>query len=83
MRGIKSVDLLSIVDLLYYGEANVYQENLVDFFLAKKIAISPFFDAKILVLLSALVERFCVSRMRDFVKKATSRTIVDGHTSRP
>ena len=37
--------------------------------LAKQNAISPFFDAsgnKILVLLSALVEKFGVSRMRDF-----------------
>ena len=33
MKGIKSDDLLSIVDFLYCGEANVYQENL-DSFLA-------------------------------------------------
>ena len=33
MRGIKSENLLSIVDLLYCGEANVFQENL-DSFLA-------------------------------------------------
>ena len=33
MRGLKSEDLLPIVDFLYYGEANVYQENL-DSFLA-------------------------------------------------
>ena len=33
MRGVKSVDLLAIVDFLYCGEANVYQENL-DSFLA-------------------------------------------------
>ena len=33
MRGIKSDDLLAIVDFLYTGEANVYQENL-DSFLA-------------------------------------------------
>ena len=33
MRGVKSEDLLAIVDFLYYGEANVYQENL-DSFLA-------------------------------------------------
>ena len=29
MRGIKSFDLLSIID--YYGEANVYQEHLDTF----------------------------------------------------
>ena len=28
MRGIKSVDLVAIVDFLYHGEANIYQENL-------------------------------------------------------
>ena len=33
MRGVKSNDLLSIVDFLYCGKANVYQENL-DSFLA-------------------------------------------------
>ena len=33
MRGLKSDDLLAIVDFLYCGEANVYQENL-DSFLA-------------------------------------------------
>ena len=33
MRGLKSEDLLAIVDFLYFGEANVFQENL-DSFLA-------------------------------------------------
>ena len=33
MRGMKSNDLTAIMDLLYYGEAKVYQENL-DSFLA-------------------------------------------------
>ena len=33
MRGIKSLDLFAIVDFLYFGEANVFQENL-DSFLA-------------------------------------------------
>ena len=33
MRGTKSVDLVAMVDFLYFGEANVYQENL-DSFLA-------------------------------------------------
>jgi len=28
MRGVKSEDLVAIVDFLYYGEANVYQENI-------------------------------------------------------
>ena len=33
MRGVKSEDLLAIIDFLYCGETNVYQENL-DSFLA-------------------------------------------------
>ena len=33
MRGLKSEDLMAIVDFLYFGEANVLQENL-DSFLA-------------------------------------------------
>ena len=37
-----------------------------DFF-GKKNAISPFFDAKISVLLSASVKSFSVSHMRDFL----------------
>ena len=31
MRGLKSVDLLAIIDFLYCGEANVFQENLDSF----------------------------------------------------
>ena len=31
MRGIKSSDLVAIVDFLYYGETNVYQDNLDSF----------------------------------------------------
>ena len=33
MRGMKSEDLVAIVDFLYHGEANIYQDNL-DSFLA-------------------------------------------------
>ena len=31
MRGLKFTDLLAILDFLYYGEANIYQENLDTF----------------------------------------------------
>ena len=31
MKGVKSEDILAIVDFLYYGEANIYQENLDTF----------------------------------------------------
>merc|ERR1712204_113743 len=33
MRGVRSDDLVAILDFLYFGEANVYQEN-IDAFLA-------------------------------------------------
>ena len=33
MRGLKSEDLKAMIDLIYFGEANVFQENL-DSFLA-------------------------------------------------
>ena len=32
MRGMKSEDLSSVVDFLYYGQANIYQDNLDIFF---------------------------------------------------
>ena len=28
MKGVNSEDLVAIVDFLYYGETNVYQENI-------------------------------------------------------
>merc|ERR1712204_115961 len=31
MRGLKSEDLVAMIDFLYFGEANVYQENLDSF----------------------------------------------------
>ena len=31
MRGMKSEDLVSVVDFLYYGETNVFEENLNNF----------------------------------------------------
>ena len=31
MRGVRPENLMSMVDFLYYGEANVYQENLDSF----------------------------------------------------
>ena len=31
MRGIKSAELVAIVDFLYYGETNIYQDNLDSF----------------------------------------------------
>ena len=40
MRGVKSEDLLAIIDFLYCGEANVYQENLDSFLsLAKEFQL--------------------------------------------
>ena len=31
MKGVRSDDLTAVIDFLYYGEANVYQENLDSF----------------------------------------------------
>lgn len=31
MRGIKSTDLISVLDFMYHGQVNVYQEDLQDF----------------------------------------------------
>ena len=40
MRGVKSVDLLSMVDFIYFGEANVDQDNLEEFLkIAKELNI--------------------------------------------
>ena len=45
MRGVKSIDLLAIVDFLYFGEANVYQENLDSFLaLAEKLQLKGFME---------------------------------------
>ena len=45
MRGVKSDDLSAIVDFLYRGEANVYQENL-DSFLAVAQELQLRFDGE-------------------------------------
>ena len=40
MRGLKSEDLLAIIDFLYCGEANVFQENLDSFLsIAKELQL--------------------------------------------
>ena len=40
MRGIKSDDMTAIVDFLYFGEANVYQENFDSFLtIAKELQL--------------------------------------------
>merc|ERR1712204_55444 len=36
MRGVNSKDLVAIIDFLYHGEANVYQENLEAFLAVAK-----------------------------------------------
>ena len=41
MRGMKSEDLIVILDLLYFSEANVYQENLDSFLaIAKELKLN-------------------------------------------
>ena len=40
MKGIKTDDLTAVVDFLYFGEANVYQENLESFLaIAKELQL--------------------------------------------
>jgi len=42
MRGVKFVDLVALVDFLYLGEANVYQENLDSFIaIAEELKLKP------------------------------------------
>ena len=43
MRGMRAKDLLAIVDFIYLGEANIYQEDLEDFFaLAIELKLNGF-----------------------------------------
>ena len=45
MRGLKSEDLVAIVDFLYFGEANVFQENLDSFLaLAEELRLKGLMD---------------------------------------
>lgn len=40
MRGVRSMDLVAIVDFLYYGEANIHEENIDQFLaLAKELKL--------------------------------------------
>ena len=41
MRGCKAKDLVAIVDFIYHGEANIYQEDLDGFLvLAKELQLN-------------------------------------------
>jgi len=43
MRGVKSEDLVAIVDFLYYGEANVHQESIDEFLvIAEQLKLKGF-----------------------------------------
>ena len=45
MRGLKSEDLVAIIDFLYFGEANVFQENLDSFLaLAEELRLKGLMD---------------------------------------
>ena len=46
MRGVNSVDLMAIVDFLYFGEANVFQEDLDSFLaIAKELELKGLKDS--------------------------------------
>ena len=45
MRGMKAKDLIAIVDFIYHGEANVYQEDLEGFLaLAEELQLKGLTD---------------------------------------
>ena len=45
MRGLKSEDLVAIVDFLYFGETNIFQENLDSFLvLAEELRLKGLMD---------------------------------------
>ena len=47
MRGVKSDDLLAIVDFLYFGEASVHQENLESFLaIAQELQLKGLVESK-------------------------------------
>ena len=44
MRGLKAKDLAAVVDFIYHGEANIYQEDLDGFLaLAEELQLKPNF----------------------------------------
>jgi len=46
MRGLKSNDLVTMIDFLYYSEVNIYQENLDSFLaLAEELQLKGFMDS--------------------------------------
>ena len=47
MRGMKSIDLVAVVDFLYFGEATVFQENLESFLaIAEELQLKGIQDSK-------------------------------------
>ena len=68
MRGVKSVDLMAIVDFLYSGETRIFQENFDSF-----LAIAEELELKGLVgqRNEELVQRMLVKRKPDDVSKKT------------
>ena len=70
MRGMKSEDLLAILDFLYCGETNVYQENLDSF-----LAIAEDFQLKGLMGISTRPSEVPVAKnaaFKDETRMATS-----------
>merc|ERR1712204_6514 len=65
MRGLKSEDLVAMIDFLYFGEANVYQENLDSF-----LAVAEELQLKGLMG-SGAVEEVDETKKPDLKKKAT------------
>ena len=77
MRGMKSVDLVAIVDFLYCGEANVFQENLDSF-----LAIAEELQLKGLMKVDEKVDNFSVNEEPVIdTNSKISKTQLRGHTS--
>ena len=68
MRGLKSEDLVAMIDFLYCGEANVYQENL-DSFLAVAEELQ----------LKGLMGSGAEKKVEDNMKRQNPRNIIQKH----
>merc|ERR1712129_519758 len=68
MRGLKSEELLVMMDFLYFGEANVYQDNL-DSFLAEADELQ--------------LKGFMGSGAKDEVEESSNKPLLKNNTTKP
>ena len=74
MRGLQSLDLLAIIDFLYYGKANVFQENLDSFLeIAQELKLKGLTEQKSNDLVKDdLTNAECVNKIKNADKKSKS-----------